>query len=190
MTASKASAPTREYMHCGHEVSFLIRSAETGDALYCEICNLRDERNDAVQMEQELRAQLSAATARAAEAEEKASEQARCAMKGGAELVAMAKRAAEAEAKVEDWNEEWPGGPSQVRDSCRRYREISVERTKRAEAAELDAGRYRWLRSNVEQGGDLPRDMLLVYQGPTSDHSLLAEELDSAIDAALRRSAP
>lgn len=71
---------------------------------------------------------------------------------------------------------------------------VAIKRAETAEAqavaAELDAGRYRWLRSNVEQGGDLPRDMLLVYQGPTSDHSLLAEELDSAIDAALRRSAP
>lgn len=31
---------------CGHHHSLMLKSAETGDQLYCELCDLRDQRND------------------------------------------------------------------------------------------------------------------------------------------------
>jgi hypothetical protein len=45
-------------MTCGHHRSLSISSAETGKFLYCELCNVRSERNDAVQLETELRARI------------------------------------------------------------------------------------------------------------------------------------
>lgn len=38
---------------CGHPASLLLKSAETGKPLYCELCDMRQQRNDAVRMEQE-----------------------------------------------------------------------------------------------------------------------------------------
>lgn len=48
-------------LKCGHDSSLAIISAETGDFLFCDLCNTRSERNDAVKMETELRAALTAA---------------------------------------------------------------------------------------------------------------------------------
>lgn len=36
---------------CGHSIAWLIASAETGEPLYCDICNTRSELRDALQME-------------------------------------------------------------------------------------------------------------------------------------------
>ena len=52
---------------------------------------------------------------------------------------------------------------------------------------ERDAARYRWLRDNGIDGAKRIGEALIVYQGPDSDHSLLPDELDAAIDAAMRR---
>jgi hypothetical protein len=46
---------------CGHPASLLLRSAETGDALYCEACDDKSGRRDAEQREAELSAELRAA---------------------------------------------------------------------------------------------------------------------------------
>ena len=43
---------------CGHPSSLLLRSAETGEALYCELCDDKSGRRDAVQCETELRAEV------------------------------------------------------------------------------------------------------------------------------------
>lgn len=52
-----------------------------------------------------------------------------------------------------------------------------------------DAERYRWLR---DKGFDVwpSSKALLVYQGVGSDHSLLPEELDAAIDTAIAKMKP
>jgi hypothetical protein len=56
----------------------------------------------------------------------------------------------------------------------------------RDENADLrqDAERYRWLRDQ-DFSGPLSQ-VLLVYQGPTSDRSLRPAELDAAIDAQMK----
>ena len=38
--------PRPEFLPCGHHHSLMLKSAETGDQLYCELCDLRDQRND------------------------------------------------------------------------------------------------------------------------------------------------
>ena len=43
---------------CGHPSSLLLRSAETGEALYCELCDDKSGRRDAEQCETELRAEV------------------------------------------------------------------------------------------------------------------------------------
>jgi hypothetical protein len=43
-----------DVMECGHAKHLLLVSAETGDPLYCELCDLRQQRDDAVLREQEL----------------------------------------------------------------------------------------------------------------------------------------
>jgi hypothetical protein len=45
---------------CGHPASLLLRSAETGEPLYCELCDDKSGRRDAEQCETELRAALRA----------------------------------------------------------------------------------------------------------------------------------
>ena len=35
-----------QFMDCGHHKSLLLTSAETGEPLYCEYCDMRDQRND------------------------------------------------------------------------------------------------------------------------------------------------
>lgn len=53
---------------------------------------------------------------------------------------------------------------------------------KRAEADCIDAKRYRWLR-DLGVDGAATGKWLVVYEG-LSDHSLLPDELDAAIDSA------
>lgn len=43
---------------CGHPASLLLRSAETGEPLYCELCDDKSGRRDAETMERELRAKV------------------------------------------------------------------------------------------------------------------------------------
>ena len=43
---------------CEHPASLLLRSAETGEPLYCELCDDKSGRRDAVQCEAELRAEV------------------------------------------------------------------------------------------------------------------------------------
>ncbi len=39
---------------CGHPESLMLKSAETGEDLYCECCDMRDQRNDAQTAEEGL----------------------------------------------------------------------------------------------------------------------------------------
>lgn len=48
---------------CGHHVSLLLSSAETGKPLYCDLCDTREQRDDAVRCETELRATVAAQAA-------------------------------------------------------------------------------------------------------------------------------
>lgn len=48
-------------LHCGHPASLMLKSAETGNPLYCELCNAMSARNDAEAMERELRQKLASA---------------------------------------------------------------------------------------------------------------------------------
>lgn len=45
---------------CGHPASLLLMSAETGEPLYCELCDMYRQRNDAVAVEAELRKEIAA----------------------------------------------------------------------------------------------------------------------------------
>lgn len=45
---------------CGHHVSLMLKSAETGASLYCELCDDKSGRADAERMEQEYRARADA----------------------------------------------------------------------------------------------------------------------------------
>lgn len=52
--AEKAEAEVarlRAELECGHPASLMVHSAETGTPLYCELCDIRSQRNDAVEME-------------------------------------------------------------------------------------------------------------------------------------------
>lgn len=50
-------------MECGHPLSLLLRSAETGEPLYCKLCDAIDGRRDAEKMEQEYKARAEKAEA-------------------------------------------------------------------------------------------------------------------------------
>ncbi len=52
------SPPEPDSLPCGHPASLLLRSAETGEPLYCELCDDKSGRRDAVQCETELRAEV------------------------------------------------------------------------------------------------------------------------------------
>lgn len=43
---------------CGHSIVWLIVSAETGEPLYCDICNTRSELRDALQMEASAKSEI------------------------------------------------------------------------------------------------------------------------------------
>lgn len=45
---------------CGHQASLMLKSAETGEPLYCELCDAQSGRRDAETMEAELRQKLAA----------------------------------------------------------------------------------------------------------------------------------
>ena len=42
---------------CGHSIEWEVRSAETSQVLYCDICNTRSELSDALQMEARYKAE-------------------------------------------------------------------------------------------------------------------------------------
>lgn len=53
-------------LECGHPASLKLHSAETGEPLYCELCDMRSQRNDAVQMEEHYKAERDALRERVA----------------------------------------------------------------------------------------------------------------------------
>lgn len=125
-----------------------------------------------------------------------ASEEIQAANQRAAQSAARAERAERALCELTPGGSEYAGDV----DACVRYiRDVRVSQhdaivaaTKRAKesAAECervreDAERYRYLRDEGVNLQTAPRDCLLVYQGPDSDHSLLPDELDDAIDQAL-----
>jgi uncharacterized protein YciW len=52
------SPPEPDNLPCGHPASLLLRSAETGEPLYCELCDDKSGRRDAEQREVDLQARL------------------------------------------------------------------------------------------------------------------------------------
>jgi len=46
-------AAAQAVLPCGHHNSLMLKSAETGEPLYCELCDCISRRNDAERMEQE-----------------------------------------------------------------------------------------------------------------------------------------
>ncbi len=57
-TAYPVWVPVAPNLPCGHPGSLLLRSAETGEPLYCELCDAIAGRRDAETMEAELRVKL------------------------------------------------------------------------------------------------------------------------------------
>jgi len=55
-------AAAQAVLPCGHHNSLMLKSAETGEPLYCELCDCISRRNDAEKMEAEARAAWSYAT--------------------------------------------------------------------------------------------------------------------------------
>lgn len=53
-------APVDDHLKCGHHRSLAINSAETGEFLYCDLCDAKSRCRDAETMEEELRAALAA----------------------------------------------------------------------------------------------------------------------------------
>ena len=47
-----------DVLPCGHPTSMLLKSAETGDPLYCEYCDCIQRRNDAEKMERDLKLEI------------------------------------------------------------------------------------------------------------------------------------
>jgi len=61
LTAERERADRAEaVLECGHPASLMLHSAETGEPLYCELCDMRSQRNDAVQMEEHYKAERDA----------------------------------------------------------------------------------------------------------------------------------
>jgi len=58
-----ATPPAPAALKCGHHKSLMLLSAETGQPLYCELCDAISGRRDAELMEAELRAKLAALAA-------------------------------------------------------------------------------------------------------------------------------
>lgn len=52
-----------QVLQCGHHISLAINSSESGEFLYCDLCDARSQRNDAQQMERELSEELAAHSA-------------------------------------------------------------------------------------------------------------------------------
>jgi len=67
LTAERERADRAEAeLKCGHPASLMLHSAETGEPLYCELCDMRSQRNDAVQMEEHYKAERDALRERVA----------------------------------------------------------------------------------------------------------------------------
>ena len=65
-----AQPPTVDgHLKCGHHQSLAINSAETGEFLYCDLCDAKSRCRDAEAMEAELRAALAAQPAQPADAQ-------------------------------------------------------------------------------------------------------------------------
>lgn len=59
----RADRAERDALECGHPASLMLHSAETGEPLYCELCDIRSQRNDAVRMEEHYKARAEKAEA-------------------------------------------------------------------------------------------------------------------------------
>lgn len=98
---------------CGHPRSLVLYSAETGDPLYCELCDTRERRNDAEQMEEVMRTErdaLRAEVERLTSAKDGAYEERnRCVALIARMAVAMGYRAGIAKTAIEGWSEDWHG---------------------------------------------------------------------------------
>ena len=66
LEAELAALRAEKVSQCGHPSSLMLRSAETGKALYCEMCDTRSQLNDAVKMEAHYRERTEKAEAEAA----------------------------------------------------------------------------------------------------------------------------
>ena len=66
LLAELAALRAEKVSQCGHPSSLMLRSAETGKALYCEMCDTRSQLNDAVKMEAHYRERTEKAEAEAA----------------------------------------------------------------------------------------------------------------------------
>jgi len=58
--AERDLAAAQAVLPCGHHNSLMLKSAETGEPLYCELCDCISRRNDAETMEAEARAEAAA----------------------------------------------------------------------------------------------------------------------------------
>jgi hypothetical protein len=58
--------PEPEFLPCGHHKSLLLKSAETGLPLYCDLCDARSAQRDAEEMEAKYAAQVEALEAEVA----------------------------------------------------------------------------------------------------------------------------
>lgn len=61
--AELAALRAEKVSQCGHPSSLMLRSAETGKALYCELCDERKRRRDAESMEEHYKARAEKAEA-------------------------------------------------------------------------------------------------------------------------------
>ena len=61
--AELAALRAEKVSQCGHPSSLMLRSAETGKALYCELCDERKRRRDAESMEEHYKARAEKAKA-------------------------------------------------------------------------------------------------------------------------------
>ena len=63
LRAELAALRAEKVSQCGHPSSLMLRSAETGKALYCELCDERKRRRDAESMEEHYKARAEKAEA-------------------------------------------------------------------------------------------------------------------------------
>ena len=66
--AAERERNTAAHLACGHPAELMLRSAETGAPLYCELCDDKAGRRDAEKRESELQAELSTLRQQLAEA--------------------------------------------------------------------------------------------------------------------------
>jgi hypothetical protein len=103
----------RAVQPCGHPVSFLLHSAETGEPLYCEACDDKSGRRDAEARETELQAAnaaLRAEVERLRETKDGAYlERNRCVALIARMALTLGLRAGLARTAIEGWSEDWHG---------------------------------------------------------------------------------